>query len=144
MAAVRTDDLRTQLRVAIATADGAALVALLRQGWPDDALQSIGDGLASAAAQGVPGAAELAEQCVTALRERGWDGDLELADQLEGLRGTAPTPLLSPRYRWATVGMVSLIFLAAFEALAVTTIMPTVSAGSCLRPASTWKKGILR
>ena len=39
-----------------------------------------------------------------------------------------PTPLLSPRYRWATVGMVSLIFLAAFEALAVTTIMPTVSA----------------
>ena len=39
----------------------------------------------------------------------------------------APTPLLSPRYRWATVGMVSLIFLAAFEALAVTTIMPTVS-----------------
>jgi MFS family permease len=40
----------------------------------------------------------------------------------------ATTPLLAPRYRWATVGMVSLIFLAAFEALAVTTIMPTVSA----------------
>ena len=39
-----------------------------------------------------------------------------------------PTPLLAPRYRWATIGMVSLIFLAAFEALAVTTIMPTVSA----------------
>ena len=31
-------------------------------------------------------------------------------------------------YRWATVGMVSLIFLFAFEAMAVTTIMPTVSA----------------
>jgi MFS family permease len=40
----------------------------------------------------------------------------------------ATTPLLAPRYRLATVGMVSLIFLAAFEALAVTTIMPTVSA----------------
>ena len=39
-----------------------------------------------------------------------------------------PTPLLSPRYRWATIGMVSLVFLAAFEALAVTTIMPTVGA----------------
>jgi MFS family permease len=38
------------------------------------------------------------------------------------------TPLLAARYRWATVGMVSLVFLAAFEALAVTTIMPTVSA----------------
>jgi MFS family permease len=38
------------------------------------------------------------------------------------------TPLLAPTYRWATIGMVSLVFLAAFEALAVTTIMPTVSA----------------
>ena len=37
------------------------------------------------------------------------------------------TPLLSAPYRWATVGMVSLIFLFAFEAMAVTTIMPTVS-----------------
>ena len=38
------------------------------------------------------------------------------------------TPLLAPTYRWATIGMVSLVFLAAFEALAVTTIMPSVSA----------------
>jgi MFS family permease len=38
------------------------------------------------------------------------------------------TPLLAAPYRWATVGMVSLIFLFAFEAMAVTTIMPTVSA----------------
>ena len=44
--------------------------------------------------------------------------------------GTTPTttPLLAPSYRLATIGMVSLVFLAAFEALAVTTIMPTVSA----------------
>jgi MFS family permease len=40
----------------------------------------------------------------------------------------ATTPLLAPAYRWATVGMVSLIFLFAFEAMAVTTIMPLVSA----------------
>src|SRR3954447_4897562 len=40
----------------------------------------------------------------------------------------ATTPLLAARYRWATVGMVGLIFLSAFEALAVTTIMPSVSA----------------
>ena len=38
------------------------------------------------------------------------------------------TPLLAPTYRWATIGMVSLVFLGAFEALAVTTIMPSVSA----------------
>lgn len=38
------------------------------------------------------------------------------------------TALLSPAYRWATVGMVSLVFLSAFESLAVTTVMPTVAA----------------
>lgn len=55
---------------------------------------------------------------------------MTLTDRLESVPETDPmtTPLLAPRYRWATVGMVSLIFLAAFEALAVTTIMPTVSA----------------
>ena len=36
--------------------------------------------------------------------------------------------LLSGRYRGATVGSLSLVFLAAFEALAVATVMPTVSA----------------
>jgi MFS family permease len=41
---------------------------------------------------------------------------------------TPTTSLLAPAYRWATVGMVSLILLFAFEAMAVTTIMPTVSA----------------
>jgi MFS family permease len=41
---------------------------------------------------------------------------------------TQTTSLLAPAYRWATIGMVSLIFLFAFEAMAVTTIMPTVSA----------------
>ena len=41
---------------------------------------------------------------------------------------TATTPLLAPAYRWSTIGMVGLVFLFAFEAMAVTTIMPTVSA----------------
>ena len=55
---------------------------------------------------------------------------MTLTDRPEDVAETVPviTPLLAPRYRWATVGMVSLIFLAAFEALAVTTIMPSVSA----------------
>jgi MFS family permease len=39
---------------------------------------------------------------------------------------TAPH-LMSPQYRWTTIGSISLIFLAAFESLAVTTIMPTIS-----------------
>lgn len=40
---------------------------------------------------------------------------------------TPTTPLLAPAYRWATIAMASLVFLFAFEAMAVTTIMPTVS-----------------
>ncbi|MGX5679990.1 MFS transporter [Schumannella luteola] len=40
----------------------------------------------------------------------------------------APTGLLSPALLWTTIGSSVLIFLGAFESLAVTTIMPTVSA----------------
>ncbi|UAJ80348.1 MFS transporter [Leifsonia sp. ZF2019] len=38
-----------------------------------------------------------------------------------------PGGVLSAHYRWVSIGMCLLIMLAAFEALAVTTIMPTVS-----------------
>lgn len=38
-----------------------------------------------------------------------------------------PGGVLSAQYRWVSIGMCLLIMLAAFEALAVTTIMPTVS-----------------
>ena len=39
-----------------------------------------------------------------------------------------PAGILSGRYLWTTVGAFALVFLGAFESLAVTTIMPTVSA----------------
>lgn len=35
--------------------------------------------------------------------------------------------IMSPRYRWSTIGANALVFLAAFEAMAVTTIMPTIA-----------------
>ncbi|WP_426623084.1 MFS transporter [Leifsonia sp. McL0607] len=38
-----------------------------------------------------------------------------------------PEGVLAPRYRWVSIGMCLLVTLAAFEALAVTTIMPAVS-----------------
>lgn len=38
-----------------------------------------------------------------------------------------PTTLLSPPLIWTTIGSIALIFLGAFEALAVTTIMPTIA-----------------
>ncbi len=40
---------------------------------------------------------------------------------------TTPTGLMSPSLRWTTIGANALIFLGAFETLAVTTIMPTIS-----------------
>jgi hypothetical protein len=90
-------DRQAQLRMAVR--DGAQLVALLRtERQLDDggALQLIGDGLVAALADKVNGAAEAAAACAEKLRERGWLGDDELADQLEARLGTRPTPMLRP------------------------------------------------
>ncbi len=77
------------------TADGEALVSLLRSGpWPGHALQLIGDGLLAALAQNIGGARELAAQCVTELRERDWEGDEDLAAALTSSLGAGPAPLL--------------------------------------------------
>ena len=56
----------------------------------------IGDGLLVAMAQHIEDAAGLADACASALRDRGWDGDDELADQLDALSGAGPIPLLRP------------------------------------------------
>jgi hypothetical protein len=44
--------------------------------------------------QRVDGAAELARELVVGLRQRGWDGDDELADQLEARLGSGPAGML--------------------------------------------------
>ena len=88
---------RFDLRGAVCRGDGPAVVRLLRRGlMPDDALQLIGDGLQAALLQHVEGAGEVAADCVGALRERGWSGDGELADQLAAALGTAAIPMLRP------------------------------------------------
>jgi len=38
-----------------------------------------------------------------------------------------PEGILAPRYLWSTIGTFALVFLSAFENLAVTTVMPTIS-----------------
>lgn len=84
-----------EFRAAVFTADGEALVSLLRAGpWPGHALQLIGDGLLAALAQNIGGARELAERCVTDLRERDWVGDEDLVDALSASLGAGPAPLL--------------------------------------------------
>jgi Uncharacterised protein family (UPF0158) len=81
------------LRIAVYDGDGS-VVDLVRGRLTTDVLQLAGDGLWEAVTQGVDGAAALASQCAAALRERGWDGDTELADQLEVALGRGVTPLL--------------------------------------------------
>ena len=85
------------MRGAVYRGDGPAVVALASdQVLPGDALQLIGDGLLVASILHTSGAADLAVACERALRERDWDGDDGLADQLGALIGTGPTPLLRP------------------------------------------------
>lgn len=86
-------DAYRELRGAVYRADGS-VVDLVRGRLTDDALQLAGEGLLDAIAQNVDGATELAAECAAALRRRWWDGDEELADQLDAALGNGPTPLL--------------------------------------------------
>lgn len=84
-----------ELRAAVFTADGEALVSLLRAGpWPGHALQLIGDGLLAALAQNIGRARELAERCVTDLRQRDWEGDEDLVAALTARLGAEQAALL--------------------------------------------------
>ena len=86
---------RSALRAAVYRGDGRAVVDLLRGvGADDDSLQLAGDGLIAAVMQRVDGAAELARGLVVGLRQRGWEGDDELADQLEAQLGSGPAAML--------------------------------------------------
>jgi Uncharacterised protein family (UPF0158) len=74
------------LLAAIYRGDGPAIVTVLT-GHGRDLLQSTpqltGDGLLCALAQQLPAAPPLAAELVAIVRHRDWDGDAELADQLD-------------------------------------------------------------
>lgn len=90
----RREQLR-EFRAAVFTANGDALVSLLRADpWPGHALQLIGDGLLAALDQNIGGARDLAERCVTELHERDWEGDEDLVGALTARLGAGPAPLL--------------------------------------------------
>jgi Uncharacterised protein family (UPF0158) len=89
-----SEEQRSALRGAIHRSDRPAVVRLLRGvGACDDMLQLAGDGLIAAVMHDVDGACELARDLAVAARRRGWDGDAELADQLDALLG-GPAPML--------------------------------------------------
>jgi hypothetical protein len=95
MALMSREQLAT-LRGAVYRTDGPAVVAALSaQDWRD-VLQLAGDGLLAALAQDVQGAVELTGRCAAELRERAWEGDEDLADQLEAALEVGPAPDLRP------------------------------------------------
>jgi hypothetical protein len=68
--------------MAIFEADGPAVLEALTQLPLGHFAQLAGEGVLVALSQGVEGARTWAEACVTALEERGWEGDGDLASQL--------------------------------------------------------------
>lgn len=84
------------LRGAVFRGDASVEVELLPGRLTEGVLQLAGDGLLDAVARNMDGAVALAAQCATALRERWWEGDEELADQIESALGQGATPLLRP------------------------------------------------
>ncbi|MFF4259738.1 UPF0158 family protein [Streptomyces sp. NPDC001663] len=89
------DGLRA-VRGALHSQDWVALLAALQRGTVREVLQLAGDGVAGAAARGLPGAAEMAASFIGELTERGFRGDEELAHQLRTAMGDAAIPLLRP------------------------------------------------
>lgn len=85
-------DLRA-LRSAIHRGDAEAVVSVVASTPWDGRLQLVGDALVMAVERRQPGAEELARRCAEAGRERGWDGDEELAEGLERALAGRTDPL---------------------------------------------------
>jgi len=90
-----SEEWRRQVRGAVVGSDGETVVAVvLAMGVPEIALQFLGDGLLVALAQHADGAVEPATELAAKLRAREWDGDRDLADQLDWALGLAHEPPL--------------------------------------------------
>jgi len=82
------------LRGAVYTGDGRSAMAAIERSPDRDSLQSAGDGLRLALAQGVTGATARVREHIALLRDRDLGGDEELALELEAMLGLAPAPAL--------------------------------------------------
>ena len=86
---------RDELRGVVYVADAEALVGVLTGWvWPDHALQLVGDAVLILARERRDDVEAAARRCVRELRDREWEGDAELATQIEAGFGWGPTPLL--------------------------------------------------
>lgn len=86
---------RDGLRAAVYLAEPDVLLGVLTgRDWPDDALQLVGDAVLFLARERRQDVKAAARQCLGELRDRDWEGDSELATQIESAFGWGPTPLL--------------------------------------------------
>ena len=91
-----TDETRISLRVKVPAEDGTTVIEMTGPAAPENALQFFGDWVLAALEQHADGAVEAARLMIAALRERCWEGDDVLADQLDALLGSAAMPDLRP------------------------------------------------
>jgi hypothetical protein len=91
-----TDEGRISLRVKVPAEDGTAVVEMTGPAAPENGLQAFGDWVLAAFEQHADGAAEAARRMIVALRQRDWEGDDVLADQLDVLLGSGAMPDLRP------------------------------------------------
>src|SRR5229473_865620 len=93
---MNTDQERISLRVKVPAGDDTAVMEMTGPIVPGNGLQAFGDWVLAALEQHADGGAEATACMVAALRERSWEGDDVLADQLEALLGSGVIPDLRP------------------------------------------------
>lgn len=86
---------RDELRGNLHAADVPALMDALNDDvWPEGALQLMGDAVLVVARGSTNSVESAGRRCAGALRDRGWEGDDELADQIDAALGVGPTQSL--------------------------------------------------
>lgn len=88
---------RNELRSAIYGGDIDFLKDVLSgPAWPDDSLQLLGDAVLMITRERADDIESAARRCVKELWNRDWEGDVQLAVQIEAALGWGPSPLLRP------------------------------------------------
>jgi hypothetical protein len=93
---MNTDEDIISLRVRVLSGDGPAIKTITGPATPENGLQTLGDWVLAALEQYADDSARAARPMVAALRERDWEGDVELADQLDALLANGVIPDLRP------------------------------------------------
>jgi hypothetical protein len=94
--AMPTSERKVKLRVVLRDADETVAAEVAGPAVPENGLQVFGDLVLLALEQRADHAAEAADVLIGALRERAWEGDGVLADQLGALLATGVIPDLKP------------------------------------------------